>query len=203
MKFFGWLGKVLVAAVVAACISVVTTFYVVQHYVQELIKPFQAVLPEKQLGLSEFVAKLWTESNIVGQGGTQQDREENAPKPQTDTSTSPDTSTKTGTGTGTTPPPDDAVAVWSRSGSKEASQKDKVVMSAEQFQTKREKLSEEDKTTVFSLLISRLPQEELQQLSAMMEDGITSAELAEIEKIVENYLKPDEFEKLIGIVNKY
>ncbi|MDF2663344.1 MAG: hypothetical protein K0Q94_6135, partial [Paenibacillus sp.] len=82
MKFFGWLGKVLVAAVVAACISVVTTFYVVQHYVQELIKPFQAVLPEKQLGLSEFVAKLWTESNIVGQGGTQQDREENAPKPQ-------------------------------------------------------------------------------------------------------------------------
>jgi len=203
MKFFGWLGKVLVAAVVAACISVVTTFYVVQHYVQELIKPFQAVLPEKQLGLSEFVAKLWTESNIVGQGGTQQDREENAPKPHTDTSTSPDTSTKTGTGTGTTPPPDDAVAVWSRSGSKEASQKDKVVMSAEQFQTKREKLSEEDKTTVFSLLISRLPQEELQQLSAMMEDGITSAELAEIEKIVENYLKPDEFEKLIGIVNKY
>lgn len=203
MKFFGWLGKVLVAAVVAACISVVTTFYVVQHYVQELIKPFQAVLPEKQLGLSEFVAKLWTESNIVGQGGTQQDREENAPKPHTDTGTSPDTSTKTGTGTGTTPPPDDAVAVWSRSGSKEASQKDKVVMSAEQFQTKREKLSEEDKTTVFSLLISRLPQEELQQLSAMMEDGITSAELAEIEKIVENYLKPDEFEKLIGIVNKY
>ncbi|MEF3309572.1 hypothetical protein PV433_11780 [Paenibacillus sp. GYB004] len=203
MKFFGWLGKVLVAAVVAASISVVTTFYVVQHYVQELIKPFQAVLPEKQLGLSEFVAKLWTESNIVGQGGTQQDREENAPKPQTGTNTSPDTSTKTGTGTGTTPPPDDAVAVWSRSGSKEASQKDKVVMSAEQFQTKREKLSEEDKTTVFSLLISRLPQEELQQLSAMMEDGITSAELAEIEKIVENYLKPDEFEKLIGIVNKY
>ncbi|MBD2860694.1 hypothetical protein [Paenibacillus oceani] len=203
MKFFGWLGKVLVAAVVAASISVVTTFYVVQHYVQELMKPFQAVLPEKQLGLSEFVAKLWTESNIVGQGGTQQDREENAPKFQTGTSTSPDTSTKTGTGTGTTPPPDDAVAVWSRSGSKEASQKDKVVMSAEQFQTKREKLSEEDKTTVFSLLISRLPQEELQQLSAMMEDGITSAELAEIEKIVENYLKPDEFEKLIGIVNKY
>lgn len=189
MKFFGWLVKVLAAAIMAACISVVTTFYVVQHYVQELIKPFQAVLPEKQLGLSEFVAKLWTESNIVGQGGTQQDREENAPKPSA--------------GTGTTPPPDDAVAVWSRSGSKEASQKDKVVMSAEQFQTKREKLSEEDKKTVFSLLISRLPQEELQQMSTMIEDGITSAELSEIEKIVENYLKPDEFEKIIGIVNKY
>ncbi|PYI52408.1 hypothetical protein [Paenibacillus flagellatus] len=190
MKLLGWFGKVLVTAALAACISAVTTFYLVNFYVQELLKPFQAVLPENKIELSEFVVKLWTQSNILGQRATPQAGKESVPQPDTGK-------------TVTTPPQDDAVAAWSQTGTGEAAKKEKVVMSEEQFLTKRDKLSEEDKSAVFSMLVSRLPQEQVQHLSTMIEDGITSSELEEMKKIVEQYVQPDEYAKLMDIVNKY
>ncbi|MEF3305321.1 hypothetical protein [Paenibacillus sp. GYB003] len=191
MKLFAWLGKTLVTAILIAGLSAAATLYVLNAYVQELLKPYAAVLPTNQIKFSDFVAKLWTGSNIVGQGGTQPSGKERTPQPDT---SNPVTKPQ---------PEDDAVAAWAQSGKSDAREKDKVVMSAEQFQAKREKLSEEDKASVFSLLISKLPQEELQQISTKLEDGITQAELQEIEKIVEQYLQPDELAKLMEIVNKY
>jgi hypothetical protein len=189
MKFFGWLGKMIVTAIVVASISAATTFYVMNVFVQEMLKPYEAVLPTKTMEFSEFVAKLWTGSNIVGQGGTPQQGKERAPQPDA----SKDATT----------PQDDAVAAWSQTGTEEARSKEKVVISAEQFQKKREMLSEEDKVTIFSMLISQLPEQELQHISTKLEDGLTATELEEIEKIVGQYLKPEQVAKLMDIVNKY
>lgn len=190
MKWFRWLGSLLIISLVAAGVSAASTYYVLTVYVQEMLKPYAAVLPTQPIHFSEFMAKLWPGSNIVGRGGTTQAGEE---QPQPDPA-SPVTEPRE---------EEDAVAVWSQTGNSATLDKDKVVMSAEQFLSKREKLSEEDKTSIFSMLASRLPEEALQQISTFLEDGLTAAELEQVEKIVEQYLPPEEFSKLMEIVNKY
>ncbi|SFL97764.1 hypothetical protein SAMN03159341_11340 [Paenibacillus sp. 1_12] len=76
----------------------------------------------------------------------------------------------------------------------------KVVVSGEEFTKKKEQLSNEDKNQIFKLLLTRVPQTEIQHISSMMEDGITASELNEIEKILKNYLKPEEYSQLLGMI---
>lgn len=76
----------------------------------------------------------------------------------------------------------------------------KVVVSGEEFTKKKEQLSNEDKNQIFKLLLTRVPQGEIQHISSMMEDGITASELSEIEKILKNYLKPEEYSQLLGMI---
>lgn len=190
MKWIGWLLKTIVTGIIVAGLTAAATLYVLNAYVQEMLKPYEAILPTKPIVFSEFVAKMWSGSNKVSGGGNPQAGKERTPQPDTNKPV-------------TQPQQDDAVAVWSQTGNSDAREKEKVVMSAEQFQAKREKLSEQDKTSVFTLLISKLPEEELQLISTKLEDGLTASELKEIEKIVEQYLQPQELAKLMEIVNKY
>lgn len=188
MKWVGSLVKLLITVLLASCISAVVTLYVIHMYVQEMLKPYQAYLPENKFELSEFVVQLWSQANILGRGGASEGKER-TPEPK---ATRPEPGNRS--------EPDDAVAVWAETRSGGAG--DKLVLSNEQLITKRNKLSDEDKMTVFSMLVSRLPQEEYQAISTMLEDGVTSRELEEMEKIVEKHLTPEQVEKLIQIVNK-
>jgi len=206
MKGLGWLVKLILTAGIASCMSVLTTYVLVNMYVQQLLQPLGLALSENKIDFSEFVVNLWSESNILRRGGTEERRNDKGAESEPDTPRTNEESVAASGAVDSTgaadasheAPEEDAVAVWSQTGSK-----DQIVISAEQFQEKREKLSEEDKNAVFSLLISRLPEEVLQQLSTKLEDGLTNAELVEIEKIVERYVKPEELEQLMDIVNKY
>ncbi|GAA3410824.1 hypothetical protein ACFFNY_20810 [Paenibacillus hodogayensis] len=190
MKLFRWLGNVILVGIVAASISAATTYYVLNVYVREMLKPYEAVLPLPEMGISDFIGKLWTYSN---------------PSNTRSTATA-------GTSIGSAPEPakptaaqqeDEAVAAWSQSGREAAREKDKIVISTQQFQEKREKLSGQDKSDVFTMLSTRLPEDALQRISTMLESGLTAGDLQEIEKIVQQYLKPEEYTKLMEIVNKY
>lgn len=76
----------------------------------------------------------------------------------------------------------------------------RVVVSGEEFTKKKEQLSNDDKNQIFKLLLTRVPQTEIQRISSMMEDGITASELTEIERILKNYLKPEEYSQLLGMI---
>jgi hypothetical protein len=76
----------------------------------------------------------------------------------------------------------------------------KVVVSGEEFTKKKEQLSNEDKNQIFKLLLTRVPQAEIQQISRMMEDGITASELTGIEQLLQNYLKPEEYSQLLSMI---
>jgi hypothetical protein len=75
----------------------------------------------------------------------------------------------------------------------------KVVVSGEEFTKKKEQLSNDDKNQIFKLL-TRVPQAEIQNISLMMEDGITASELAGIEQLLQNYLKPEEYSQLLSMI---
>lgn len=112
----------------------------------------------------------------------------------------------------------DALPVWSQSGQQQAAQgqtsgekkaddaaeqKKKVVVTTEQFQKTKDKLSNDDKMKIFSLLVTKLPQGELQNISRLVEDGITAEELAQVEGIVEEHLTSSEYKQLLTILEKY
>ncbi|MFB7815076.1 hypothetical protein NBRC13296_28690 [Paenibacillus chitinolyticus] len=103
----------------------------------------------------------------------------------------------------------DAVAVMGELKEGQASrdpkdaQKRDVVMSTDDFSKKKDALSSGDKQKIFSILVAKLPAEEVQKLSAMVEDGITAEELKEVDSKLKKYLNSTEYEQLSGILKKY
>ncbi|MCZ8517624.1 hypothetical protein O9H85_35945 [Paenibacillus filicis] len=117
-------------------------------------------------------------------------------------STTPSGTPNTGTDAGRKPP-EDAVAVMGRqsvSGTDAPNDDRKIVISSEEVLKRKNQLSSENKAKIFSLLSSRLPEEEIQKISLLMEDGITAGKLKEIEQILQKYLKADEYAQLLNMI---
>ncbi|PZE19064.1 hypothetical protein [Paenibacillus xerothermodurans] len=76
----------------------------------------------------------------------------------------------------------------------------RVVVSGEEFARKKELLSTGDRNKIFNMMLSRVPQTEIQSISQMMEEGITASELKQIEQTLQQYLKPEEYSQLLGMI---
>lgn len=117
-------------------------------------------------------------------------------------------------------PGGDALPVWNQSGQlnrteaksqvsasngneNETDRREQLLLTTEQLQRTKDKLSDDDKMKIFTLLVSKLPQKELQDISLLVEDGITGEELKQMEGIVEKHLTPPEYKQLLTILEKY
>ncbi|MDF2921139.1 MAG: hypothetical protein K0R57_53 [Paenibacillaceae bacterium] len=109
---------------------------------------------------------------------------------------------------------DDALPVWNQSsgesyqaqqqsGQQAYGEADKQIVSAESLTTTKDKISNDDKMKLFSLLISKLPPTEVQAISVIMEDGITQQELLELDTIMQKYLTDEEYRQVIEILERY
>ncbi|UQZ84521.1 hypothetical protein SK3146_03776 [Paenibacillus konkukensis] len=105
-----------------------------------------------------------------------------------------------GAGTGGGISPGAVAGAGSGAGSSAAEDSKRIVVSGEEFTKKKDQLSSADKNKIFNLLVSRVPQADMQTISGLMEDGITASELKEIEEILQKYLKPDEYAQLIAMI---
>lgn len=74
---------------------------------------------------------------------------------------------------------------------------EQLVMTPNDIVDKKDSLPVEDKEEIFLILMQRLPQAEMQKISEAMENGLTTAELEEIEQIVSKYLNEEEFDRLL------
>jgi hypothetical protein len=102
--------------------------------------------------------------------------------------------------------PDNALPVWNQNSSmnKESTEKSgSMVMSSEEFYKKKEQLNNADKTKIFDLMMTRLPEKEIQRISNEVEGGITIEKWKDIQNTVKKYLKPDEYQLIVEILQKY
>jgi hypothetical protein len=76
-------------------------------------------------------------------------------------------------------------------------------MSSEEFYKKKEQLNNADKTKIFDLMMTRLPEKEIQRISNEVEGGITIEKWKDIQNTVKKYLKPDEYQLIVEILQKY
>ncbi|WP_127582190.1 hypothetical protein [Paenibacillus koleovorans] len=239
MKVVSWISKLLLAAILISTVSVLTTAFIVQSYIKQLLKPFNIDLAGSPFSLSQFIGNLGESSNILEQGANPQNGQASRTGGSgSGSSGSTGSSGSSGSSGAQSDPPvgkEDSVSVWAQSGSSTnrgnggnsgstsgtnssssssigsrssggvdalRSGEGSVVLSEEQFQSKKDRLTTEDKTVIFTAL-SKLPEKEMQTISRLVEDGITSGELDQVEKIVEQHLKPEEYKQLLAILQKY
>lgn len=226
MRLLLWLTKTAVTAIVTSLICIAATFYTVNTYVNLLLDQYHIQRPANAgISWSQFVAymgKQWggasgTKASLPGGGdvpaaAAPQKIGEGIADGRTSTgsgSSAPseptggtDTTDTPGQGTGSDrKPPEDAVAVWSQqsSGSAAAAEDQKIVMTGEEFTKKKNELTREQKDKVLSV-ISSMPASDILAISTMMEDGITAAEMREIEQLLKKHLKAEDYEELLSII---
>ncbi|MFB0847138.1 hypothetical protein [Paenibacillus oleatilyticus] len=229
MKWLIGIAKLAVSAAVTSLCCVALTFAAANTYVDLLLDQYHIPRPAGQkIEWSAFMSRFTAQLGLGaggGSGGTAKPKDlaVSVPPAGGNTSSSSEAGTKERTQTEgkTTAPgsgkanddpyrvPEDAVAVWSRQSGKANSKQDslaeqdrKVVVSSEEVTKKKEQLSEADKAKIFSLMVSRVPQEDMQTISKLMEDGITAGELKEIERLLQKSLKSDEYKQLMDLIQK-
>ncbi|MBN3524275.1 spore coat protein [Paenibacillus apiarius] len=79
------------------------------------------------------------------------------------------------------------------SSGQEARQQERVVVPPDVLSKNKEDMSKTKKEELFAILMKKLPQEEWQRLSTLMEDGLTSSELTEAEQILAKHLNDEEY----------
>jgi hypothetical protein len=229
MKLLVWLAKTAVSLVLVAGLSLFSAWFVVNMYVEEIMKHFSIPSIGKKIQFSDVLARLSEEWNI----GIKKSASEAAKPQDSKAATAPaagesGVSAPGGEGEGAGKPsgteekvPEDAVAVWGRLNASDSSGKSTgqsgsgtasgagaeglggIVMSQDDFAKKKAAMSSEDKMKLFSLLVNKLPADRLQELSTLIEDGITQEELKQIDKMLQTYLSQEEYKQILDIIQKY
>ncbi len=63
-------------------------------------------------------------------------------------------------------------------------------------------MSAQDKQRVLSILAAKVPQQDMDKISFLMEDGITADKLNQIQALLQKSLKPEEYKELVSIIQK-
>jgi hypothetical protein len=207
LKLAGWVAKIVIGAALVSAISVYTTWYTVNLYISQIMKqfPFQVSLPGFEL--TDFVAAMMKPAETASKPSETSVKEQTPagneyPNPQ---QAPPKTVDQTA-------PPEDAIAVWGQVSTNQQAtggslgqqaERERVVLSAADFLKKKDLITDEDKLKIFTLVMNRIPAEDVQALSQYVEDGITDEEVRQIEELVKARLKPEEYEQIVSIINKY
>ncbi|MDK8181253.1 spore coat protein [Paenibacillus sp. UMB4589-SE434] len=98
---------------------------------------------------------------------------------------------------------DGALPVWGSVSTEEANgqssqlgNQEEVVMSPEALTQNKDQLSAEAKNKVFTTLMKKLPQEGWQRISTLMEGGLTSSEMTEVEQILAKHLDDEQYKEM-------
>lgn len=224
MKLMKWLLKISLTAVLVSTLTILTTGIVVNAYLQSVLASFNIQLEGQPMGVGGIM------KNILGMNGSSVDKaEDNVEEDSTQNGATPDSSGSTddtsgskdvnGQGSSNTgergstdesggnseavdgeSPPEDSLPVMGQIGQSAADQQ--VVMTPDEMVDKKSSLTAQEKEEIFTLLMTKLPQEEMQKISEAMEDGLTAAELDEIQNGISKYLSEEEFQKLMTMLQK-
>lgn len=223
MNWMKWLLKVSLTTLLVSTLTIVTTGFVVNTYIQSVLSSFNIQLETESMGVGGMMKSMLgigsgskpdhvntakesgqtenkgaaAEDSLSGAG-----KDANAGKAEDD-----ETSTKPSETTGDSPEneaPDNSLPVMSmntsETGNSSSLEDQEIVMTPGDIVDRKGSLSTEDKEEIFTILMNKLPQSEMQKISEAMEDGLTAAELEEIEKGISKYLNPEEFDKLISML---
>lgn len=87
-------------------------------------------------------------------------------------------------------------------GDSAGAQDQQVLVTPDDLVAKKDELSDSEKEEVFATLMSKLPQEEMQRMSELIEGGLTETEMIEIEQILSKHLSKEEYAKMLNILKK-
>lgn len=216
MKMIRWFGKWLFTSLLICLVTVMTTWYMVNAYVDSLLKyldidPNQLRMPMTQvLGqVSDDWSALHTEGSSDPVGGERDKLQEGSDHSDPGSSSineEPEEQEVDGEVEEDEEeiPPAGAVPVMgqvSESGESGIAGEE-VIISQDEFNQTKDEISNADKIKIF-MIAQQLPQDTMQELSLYMENGLTQEELLAIQDMMEEHLTPEQYEQLMEIMQKY
>jgi hypothetical protein len=78
-----------------------------------------------------------------------------------------------------------------------------AVVSTEDLLEAKSRLTDDERNRLFAILVGKVPQEEWQRISEFTEGGLTADELLKVQQIVAAYLNREEYDELMGILDKF
>lgn len=208
MKWLGWIGRLIITIVVVCLLTVVTTGYVVNYYIEQMLSRYHISMTDGGPSVTDIMKGLVgvqsttpspTDEESSSKGKEQEqskDSDQNKNKDQSndqDNSSSPNLPPATG---GANAGNGDA------SGNDKSNQKENVVVTPDDLIAKKEGIESKDKEAIFTILMSKLPQDEMQKLTEYMEDGLTESEVLAIEQMLSKYLDKTEYAKVMEVLKK-
>jgi len=239
MKWMWRLFKLSVTAIVVSLLTVLTTGYVVNSYVQSLLSSYNIPIAEETPTLGGMVKGMLgfggkTGNKVADKSGTEDglsDKTADTEGLGSLSGTGSDTSSSAGVGSDTKEDsegtvegdaaqdnksagtgqedgqvPEDSVAamggISSQAEQNASGQQGEVLVTPDDLIARKDGLPDQEKEEVFKILMTKLPQEEMQKLTEAMEDGLTETEMIEIEQILSKYLDKAEYTKMMNILKK-
>jgi len=187
LKFAKRALGVLLIAVLASSLSVLTTGFIVNAYLQSVLSSFDIKLDNPLSGGVTDILGSITGNTGTDDSTTVEKKESNAVEDET---------------------PDNALPVMGQSieesadseGQSGSALDQQLVMTPEAMKDVKENLPSGEKVDIFNILMAKLPQEEMQKISTAMEDGLTESEVKEIQETIAKYVDDEEYEVLMKML---
>lgn len=201
--------------VLASGLSMLTTAYVVNTYIQSVLASFDIKLDGPGPGIGGFVKSL------TGMGGSGAAPKENSKAASSETKnfnkeadsskTEVEKKDSSGGKAGNLQEksvdetvPDNALPVMGQAASGEEQSEQgldqNLVMTPEAMNDLKENLPANAKSNIFNILMNKLPQEEMIKISAALEGGLTESEVTELQGIIAKYVDEDEYKALMKML---
>jgi hypothetical protein len=212
-----WIKRALgvcLIVVLASTLTILTTGVIVNAYVQSALASFNIKLDQPAPGLVGMLRTLMgTKDKPVAAGvvsGSQDKSDQDKTKTEQgkNKSGTSDTPAKSSEQPVEEKVPEDSIAVMGQAGSEDADSQNQggsaldqeLVMTPEAMRDLKDNLPSAEKVNIFNILMNKLPPEEMQKISAAMEDGLTEAEVKEMQEVIAKYVEPSEYEDLIKML---
>lgn len=213
MKWIGWLLRLSLTIVMVSVLTIMTTGYVVNSYIQSLLSSYNLPISGQAPSFGGMVKGMLGFSD-ADQTKPDKDKQEQS---VTEQSTPEDAfpvmgGISSGSSSGTAETGNSEalgqISQQEQQGMQAGQnqqldqQQDQVLVTPDELVAKKDEMADKDKEEVFRILMAKLPQEEMQKLTVAMEDGLTETEMIEIEQIMSKYLDKSEYAKMIKLLKE-
>lgn len=168
--------------VLASALSILTTAFVVNTYIQSVLASFDIKLDGPEPGIGGFMKSL------VGM----------------DKGSTGNKDSKSGEQPAEEKVPENALPVMGQtsSGGEQGggAADQQLAITPEEMRDIKDKLPADEKTNIFNILMTKLPADEMQKISKIMEDGLTESEVQELQQVIAKYVDPDEYKTLMKML---
>lgn len=191
-----WITKKIVFILFVALLSIGTTGWVVSSYMQYTLKELNITAPSTldiiQKSILPFSESKLTSSPAFAQEAptltTLGQIEEEAPPPLD---------------TGQEKINEREVYLWKEGEVIVAQKSTDNIMSKEAIEKQNQLITAKDRMDIFSILLSKVPEDEMERMFSLLSDGLSAEEANEINNKLREYLDEKEYEFISSIIKKY
>ncbi|MEO3945762.1 hypothetical protein [Gorillibacterium sp. CAU 1737] len=179
------LAKLILGTLLICGLTLTVTYLTIQTYVNKLLASYHIEVPKA--GFADLF------------GGADKQAATAPPNPPSPSVSPEPTAATNGTNASPSPSPDkDRVQAMGTEGETGLGA---LAMTSQELTALKEKMSEADKQAIMALLI-KIPEGKLQALTALLDDGLTEAELAQLAKEAEQELSPEDYSRLKELLTR-